>query len=128
MIAGVLGTAMLIVSVLCAEPAAIHDQVPPALMVQVVDKGWLPIPGIHVVVTCQDTVKRACRFTETTDVNGQASFDTERQGYFEVRVPDQGGFKGQAIKVRLFVPTSPAATAHVQLRITETLKYMDIKD
>ncbi len=129
MIAVVLGAVALVAGALQADPADVLDQQrPPALVIQVVDKGWLPLPGMHVVVTCRDVGKRACRFTETTDVNGNASFDTDRHGYFDVRVPDQGGFKGLAVKIRLFPPPTATSTAHVQLRITQFLKYVNIED
>jgi hypothetical protein len=95
-------------------------QAPPALTVQVVDKGWFPLPGLVVAVTpvsgCDRSQKTLGSEGQThTDRNGFAKFAVPNGKAYRIELKKQGGFEEKRACV-LVGRQDPPGEAFVQLQ------------
>jgi hypothetical protein len=96
------------------------DPAPPTVIVQVVDVGWLPLPGMTVymarVNNCRARKKSASPIAQETNLNGQAHFRVEDNAVYVVTLKEAGNFVADPVCVQLFKHHKDRPTAHVQLR------------
>jgi len=89
----------------------------PDLVVQVVDSGWLPIPGIEVTVKRERNGAPAQK--KSTDREGRASFKAEYGKGTSYRISAAGPGFVTTVKehVVLGTQTPTQVAAHVQLQV-----------
>jgi len=88
---------------------------PPALVVQVVDALWLPIPGARVTVVAASS--KAAPTASTTGREGYAEFWLSSVADYSVEAA-VAGFKARRIKgVRIAQQSDSSSTAYVQIQL-----------
>jgi hypothetical protein len=86
---------------------------PPALVVQVVDPLWLPLPGAEVHVT----TRRAAVQTQHTGAQGYAQIWVAAEADYDIEA-QLVGFKTKRVKaVRLGKRSESSPTAYVQIQL-----------
>ena len=89
---------------------------PPAVVVQVVDPLWLPVPGTEVRVIARRA--KATVQTEHTGAQGYAQFWVMAEGDYDIET-HLVGFKAKRVKgVRLGKPSESSPTAYVQIQLS----------
>jgi hypothetical protein len=97
----------------CAPPP--RPDAPPALVVQVVDPLWLPIPGAQVTVVAEE--HGSGRMTSTTGREGYAEFWAPREAEYAVEAR-LVGFKPKRVKgIRIGKQSDASPTAYVQIQL-----------
>jgi hypothetical protein len=97
------------------------------LSVQLVDKGWMPVPGVEAIVRRVDSCSAGSGSstpilgTSTTNKAGWADFDVTAMANYTITVKSQGGFKGASKCIRLYnsVPAQPHAYVQIQLQVKQ---------
>ncbi len=95
-----------------AVPAATK---PPSLIVQLVDPGRAPLPGVEVTV--KPLSGKAKSKVANTDKDGYAKFwiEADKDYSVEAKLP---GFKSKPLRrVHLPNPTTTSPTAHIQVQL-----------
>lgn len=88
---------------------------PPALVVQAVDPGWLPLPGMEVSVALKEG--KGTKNVAQTNRDGYAEFWLAREAEYGVEVRAQG-FKSKRLKsLRIGKASDPSPTAYVQFQL-----------
>lgn len=97
-----------------AAPAQTGAEGPPALVVQVVDPLWLPLPGVRVVVVpaTADSEQQVGR----TGAKGYAEFWLSRGAEYAIDVHSRGFTKRRIEHVRIG-KSQASPTAYVQVRL-----------
>jgi len=85
---------------------------PPTLIVQAVDPGWLPLPGIEVTLQ----PKKGKPETARTSSEGQARFWVPQDAEYSVELK-YPGFKTVRIKKVHLGTSTPFSTAYVQAQL-----------
>lgn len=119
-----------------AAPASLADSPEPIAMtlsVLVVDKGWLPIPGVKVgaaqVPSCDAQASSSKPMTVTTNEKGWAEFPVEGPGTYLISIKGEGGFRSTQKCVKLYaVPTQPRAYVQMQLHAELEVPLHDPKE
>ncbi len=89
---------------------------PPALVVQVVDPLWLPVPGTEVRVLARS--KKAPVQSEHTGAQGYAQFWVMAEGDYDIET-QLVGFKAKRVRaVRLGKTSESSPTAYVQIQLS----------
>jgi hypothetical protein len=93
----------------------------PTLIVQVVESGWLPLPGTEVSLTAVNSCGQGSRaigerVTASTDRRGFAAFHVSADARYRVDVSAQAGFEARTSCIRLFERTAALPTAYVQIQ------------
>lgn len=93
-----------------------------SLTVQLVERGWLPVPTTDVefmpVTNCTPSGRPTAPATsKTTDKAGNATFTVAGKGHYRMRVKKQGGFAAKQTCVELFDFEPSFPTAYVQIRL-----------
>ena len=104
----------------CAGAAPARTD-PPTVVVQVVDPGWMPLPGIEVVLTR----KKGAREVTRTSNDGDAKFWVAQGAEYSVEVKSPG-FKTVKMKTVEIGRSTPFATAHVQVRLKITGPFVEV--
>jgi hypothetical protein len=91
------------------------------LVVQVVESGWLPLPGTEIslssVASCgQPNSALGERVTALTDRRGFALFHVPADARYRVDVSAQAGFEARTVCIRLFERSVALPTAYVQIQ------------
>jgi hypothetical protein len=97
-----------------AAPAQTRAEGPPALVVQVVDPLWLPLPGVRVVVV--PALAGSEQQIGRTSTKGYAEFWLSRGAEYAIDVHSRGFAKRRVEHVRIGKSqVSPTAYVQVQL-------------
>lgn len=94
----------------------------PTLVVQVVEPGWTPLPGVAVTVRQVSSCGTSGRgvgdaLVKRTDEQGHSSFEVADDRRYRIETKGEGGFLPASICVRLFKLGPKTPTAYVQLRV-----------
>ena len=90
----------------------------PALVVQVVDEGWLPLPGVKTRLVGRLSDPDLLETARTTDRNGFVAFDVPGDSLYSIRIDPESGFGGAHVDVRLGRRGQDARTAFVQIQLS----------
>lgn len=98
-----------------ASPAQTQS---PSLIVQVVDPGWLPIPGAKVTVKLLNGKGQSKSSTAYTDKDGYANFDVRGDADYAIEA-EHYGFKRERLSDMHLGETiiGPLTPAYVQLKL-----------
>ena len=106
----------------CAPP--VRPDAPPALVVQIVDPLWLPIPGAEVTVVGKSGA-------------GQMASKTGREGYAEFWLPREAdyaieaalvGFKAKRVNgIRIAKQSDSSPTAYVQIQLVPAGPFVTVE-
>ena len=95
----------------CASAPPVRTD-PPTVVVQTVDPGWLPLPGVEVTLKPKKGKPEVARASN----DGQARFWVPRDTDYSIEVKATG-FKTVRIKTAHFVNSSLFPTAYVQVQL-----------
>lgn len=116
----------LTLAALLFSASAVIAEGPPRLIVQLVEPGWHPVPGVKVTVTpvvsCKTRKASGEETTVVTDETGYARFNVADDASYALTVKEEGGFGAVPQCVRLFPHTDKSPTAYVQIRLKVTAK------
>ena len=87
--------------------------VTPALTVEVVDEGWVPLPGITVLVTAKEGTRKS--WHEQTDSDGRAHFSVPPNAEYDIEA-SAVAFKKERRKA-VKISGGPDVGARVQIRV-----------
>jgi hypothetical protein len=90
----------------------------PSLIVQVVDPGWLPIPGAEVELKPLRGDAKTKSDRKETDKDGYAKFFAPGDADYDIEVEVYGFKRGRLNRVHLFKPSGSSSTAYVQLKMS----------
>jgi len=90
----------------------------PALIVQVVDPGWLPIPGAEVKLKALPGDEKTKSDRKETDKDGYVKFVVPGDADYDIEVEVYGFKRGRLNHVHLFKPSGSSPTAYVQLKMS----------
>lgn len=94
----------------------------PAVSVEVVDPGWMPLPNMSVTIThvetCENGKGRAIgkAVAAQTDLQGCASFNLEK-GSYVVAAGGEGGTATKGVCLSIYNRSPKHPTAHVQVQL-----------
>ena len=103
------------------------------LSVQVVDGGWLAIPGVTIAVqrvsSCDGPVPSdPARVEHTTGSEGWADFPAQPNGKYRITFSGVGGFRRVDKCVQIAISDPPQAKAYVQIQLLVRIPRGDSTD